>query len=36
LERIDFCIDEGIPSALQSSIAAAFTDTVEVLARASR
>lgn len=36
LERIDFCIDKGIPPALQSSIAAAFTDTVQVLARASR
>jgi O-acetyl-ADP-ribose deacetylase (regulator of RNase III) len=36
LERIDFCIDTGIPPALQSSIAAAFTDTVQVLARASR
>jgi O-acetyl-ADP-ribose deacetylase (regulator of RNase III) len=36
LERIDFCLDEGIPPALQSSIAAAFTDTVQVLARASR
>ena len=36
LERIDFCIDKGIPPAIQSSIAAAFTDTVQVLARASR
>lgn len=36
LERIDFCIDSGIPPGLQSSIAGAFTDTVQVLARASR
>ena len=36
LEHIDFCIDKGIPPAVQSSIAAAFTDTVQVLARASR
>ncbi|WP_131806139.1 macro domain-containing protein [Mycobacterium alsense] len=28
LERIDFCIDEGFPPALQSSITAAFVDTV--------
>jgi hypothetical protein len=35
LERIDFCIDKGTPPALQSSIAAAFTDTVQVLARTS-
>lgn len=36
LERVDFCVDKGIPPALQSSIAATFFDTVEVLARASR
>jgi hypothetical protein len=36
LEYIDFCIDKGIPPAVQSSIAAAFTDTVEVLVHASR
>jgi O-acetyl-ADP-ribose deacetylase (regulator of RNase III) len=35
LERIDFCIDEGIPPALQSSIAAAFINTVQGLARVS-
>jgi hypothetical protein len=28
LERIEFGIDKGIPAALQSSSAAAFTDTV--------
>jgi hypothetical protein len=33
LVRIDFCIDKGIPSALQSTIAAAFTDTIQALAR---
>jgi|tagenome__1003787_1003787.scaffolds.fasta_scaffold20834058_3 O-acetyl-ADP-ribose deacetylase (regulator of RNase III) len=36
LRRIEFCIDKGIPPELRSSIAAAFIDTVQVLARASR
>jgi hypothetical protein len=36
LERIDFCIDKGIPPALQSSITAAFTNAVQVLSQASR
>lgn len=36
LERIDFCIDTGMPPGLQSSIAAAFTETIQVLAHASR
>lgn len=36
LERIDFCIDSGIPPGLQSAITASFTDTVEVLDRVSR
>lgn len=36
LKRIDFCIDDGIPPGLQFTITAAFTDTVEVLARVSR
>lgn len=35
LERIDFCIDSGIPRGLQSTITAAFADTIEALTRVS-